>query len=101
MNRDDEAEAVMASLSQTIQCDCGLVHSYGSGRRTYPRNDVCVECACGRAHNATVYCPCGTTHEFGVKAGWRVVKRKHQRWKAIEKMLRDRIAQLEGALLVH
>lgn len=96
----------MESLAGQIRCDCGVLHSHGKTKRV-PRYDTTgvfmyraienelVQCECGSSHSGQVYCKCGTTWEHGPRKGWKMMKRKHARWVAIEKELRGQIADLQ------
>lgn len=103
MTSQDEADAAMASFSQSIVCDCGTVHSHGKlqtyqpysyGARQVPR-DVAA-CKCGIAHGTDIFCKCGTLHAWGPKRGWRVVRRKHALWVKREAAFLAKIAELEA-----
>lgn len=99
-----EADAVLASLSGQIRCDCGLLHSVGSAKSIkarwggYMKNRTFAECECGIRHAELVCCQCGTTWEYGPKKGWKMISRKLGRWVAIEKELRGQIAEIQEML---
>lgn len=78
-----EAEAAFGYLSGSIICECGRAHS-----TTHPS---------GQAMRY-IYCGCGVSYQLFKHVGWKLMKRKLTAWKAREKQLLVRIAELEEKL---
>jgi hypothetical protein len=103
---EKQAESVIAGLAGRLEfsCDCGKPHyvpteKYESVTRTgwQPRRHI--DCTCGRRHSwSSIACDCGARWEYGPRAGWRCVFRKHSLWKQREEALRARITELEATV---
>lgn len=104
---DQMADGVINGLAGYMEfsCDCGKEHHVppqkydGEMRSAGWRPRKFVDCSCGGRHSwSSIQCKCGSRWEYGPRAGWRCVFRKHSLWKARELGLTGRIAFLEAQL---